>query len=337
MELSPRKSTILKLIVDRYVRTGEPVGSKAICEDVSLSLSSATVRNEMSDLAQMGLIDQPHTSSGRVPTEAGYRIYVEKLMKRRPLSLSEERRIAGAFPHRIESPDSLLGRACRTLADLTHCTAIATTPSDAQSGITRVELIRVGGSVCILVLMTSSGMIQNRMCRLPESIGGAQLERFSRIATAVLGGLALCETGAGAVQTLAAAVGIDALELTPVITELYHMVQEGCQTSLCTDGELHLFADRHLTREDAGALIRLFSTKERLIQLLSNPSAGTEVRIGSDLPAEPLQQFCLISTRYSFAGSGGGRIGIIGPIHLDYSRAISYVESVANTVDAILV
>ena len=336
MELSTRKAIILKLIVDRYAVTGEPVGSKTICEDVSLSLSSATIRNEMAALTQMGLIEQPHTSSGRVPTEEGYRIYVHRLMKPRALSQTDQKRIEAAFPYRIESPDALLDRAGKLLSELTQCAVIATTPSDSQSVVTRVELIPVSGNVCLLVLMTSSGTIRNRMCRLEESMSAQQLSDFSKMASSVLAGLPLAQIGTGAIQTLAAAVGIDAISLTGAINELYELIEDSCKTTLCTNGEIRLLTNGIFPPHSLGAAIQLLSDREAMAQLLNDRASGTVIRIGSDLPYETLRHTALISTDYSFAGKGGGRIGIIGPIQLNYPRMIPYVEYIASMVDNIL-
>lgn len=335
MQLTERKATILKKIVNIYTDTGEPVGSKALCDEGGMSLSSATIRNEMSDLAQMGLLEQPHTSSGRVPTEEGYRVYVNELMDRYSLSKPDREYVNSMFPRHVDTPDALLAKACNVLSEITNCASVSTTPFDPDSRVARIELLPVSRYAYVLTVMTTGGVMKSRMFRSYENIAVRKLETFAHCATSVLSSLPLTDIGAGAVQTVAAALGEDALSFSPVINETLRLIEDACNRSLITGGEIYLFSSGNYPLDRAKGIFNLISKGDELSQALSSSMGDTLVSIGSDNRCEALRKSSLITAGYSFR-QGGGRIGIIGPVKLDYTHTIPIIEYVASVVDTIL-
>ena len=164
MELSDRKQKILASIVEQYIRSGEPIGSKTLMELLPMKVSSATIRNEMAELASMGLLEQPHTSAGRIPSHAGYRYYIDHLMHARELDDSDRQKIEAAFGTGLD-PEQLLSRAGEVLSELTKCAAVSTTPAGESTRIRRIEMVPVGSRTAMLVLLTSTGILKSRICR----------------------------------------------------------------------------------------------------------------------------------------------------------------------------
>ena len=178
MELSERRQRILAAIVEQFIASGEPVGSKALCNLFELSISSATIRNEMAALAELGLIEQPHTSAGRVPSHLGYRYYVDHLMSCRALGVKQRHALEESMVVHSGDPEQILEQAGELLAEITNCAAVSTTPADESAMIRKVDLLPMGGRTIMLVLVTSNGVVRSRGCRLPEPVTPELIETF---------------------------------------------------------------------------------------------------------------------------------------------------------------
>lgn len=189
MELSERKEKILAAVVEQYIKTGEPVGSKALLDSLDMSVSSATVRNEMADLGYLGLLDQPHTSAGRVPTGEGYRYYVDNLVPESELSDESRRLIDAGIGNANGDPESLLRHAGEALAYLTQCAAVMTTPSGENTKIKRVELVPISPHTAMIVLLASNGILRSKLFRLDSAIDTTICETFYNVAQAMLIGV----------------------------------------------------------------------------------------------------------------------------------------------------
>ena len=218
MELSQRKEKILAAVVEHYIKTGEPVGSKLLQKDPEISVSSATIRNEMAELSSMGLLEQPHTSAGRIPTDEGYRYYVDHLMGVRQLDDADKRRIEAGISIRNASPENILKRANDFLADMTNCAAISTAPSGENVTIKRVEFVPVGTRTGMVVLLTSNGMIKSRVCRSDVDLNASVIEKFYNIVKTSFVGTELDAIDTATLQTLVASMGEDALTMIPLIS-----------------------------------------------------------------------------------------------------------------------
>ena len=207
MELSPRKKQILAAIVKTYIETGEPVGSKALSQVLDLGLSPATLRNEMSDLCELGYLEQPHTSAGRIPTSAGYRLYIKQLMT--PAQPDEETKAAidDALESTVSDPERMVGTAGQVLADLTGLPALSATVANETAAVKRVEVIPMGRRSVLLVLITSDGAARSRLCRTDYPLSPGLLERFARLAAAEIEGAELSAFQPALLQTLVAGAG----------------------------------------------------------------------------------------------------------------------------------
>jgi len=191
MELGARKLKILQAVIEAYIQTGEPVGSKALCELLDVSVSSATIRNEMASLSELGLLEQPHTSAGRIPTQFGYRLYINELMKPKPLSDEEMRYIDRYLSEYADDPDLLLEKAAEMLAEMTKYAAISTTPTNRDATIQRIQLVQTGPHTAMLVLTTSTGAVKSKLFRTNYLLNSDILRMFSNVLNEKMGSVHL--------------------------------------------------------------------------------------------------------------------------------------------------
>lgn len=334
-DLSERKQKILAAVVEQYIESGEPVGSKALSNIPGLSVSSATVRSEMSELASMGYLDQPHTSAGRVPTELGYRYYIDKLMQRSAPGESDRRLMDSAIKSGWGDPEAVLEQAGELIAEMTNCAAVSTTPSDEQATVSRIELVPMGSRKAMVVLLTSTGILKSRLCRLDIPITPAVTESFHHIAKAVFLNFPVTEISMGMIQTLAVSLGENALAMTPLLVTLAELAHEACQSEIKLEGETNLLSYRELNM-DAAELLG-FLQKSHPLEMVMH--AGTEplsILIGRENAFKELENSTLIVAKYKVSESTGGSLGVIGPTRMDYRRIISNLEYITALVGRFL-
>ena len=240
MELGERKQKILTAVIDAYIRTGEPVGSKALVEMLDNAVSSATIRNEMAELSAMGYLEQPHTSAGRIPTAKAFRLYIDRLMRRQPLSEADRKGIDSLLSGASGDPERLIEEASQALAQATGCAAVTTTPAGQAAYIRRIEVLRASPRMAALLLMTGSGVLRTRVCRFGQDIDDETLERLSKALSASFSGAELSEVGLPQVQSLMAALGESGLLCAPALTAFYELVQESAEAEIRLAGQLNL-------------------------------------------------------------------------------------------------
>jgi heat-inducible transcriptional repressor len=326
--LDERKEQILREIVENYVRRGEPVGSRIVADATDLGLSSATIRNEMAILEREGYISHPHTSAGRVPTDKGYRYYVDVLapkVAQQPKRRREiERNLAGAF----SALDDLLERTSHLLTELTDYTSLAAAPSSSGSRLHRVELVRLGPHRLLLVCIGSDGWHDDRLIELESDVDDRMLDEAVRLAN-------------GAVHDATPVDAAQAIERTEAPKDV-EFVLRGISEGLRA-------VERSTTRLYTGGTAKLIvwepiDTAQRVLEILESggepllprPSAdGVTVRIGRELALEDVRDLSLIATGYRL-GNRSGALGVLGPTRMDYPAVISTVAEVASTLSRVL-
>lgn len=330
MELGTRKQRIVAAVVDAYIRTGEPVGSKLLAEMLDHAVSSATIRNDMAELAAAGYLAQPHTSAGRIPTAAAYRLYVDGL--RCSLSPEEERAIDEALFPVSGDPERLLGRASELLAEATGMAAAVATPDRRAACVRRVELLVTGTCSAAVLLMTDTGALRSRVCRLEAGCEAAGLQHLAERLNEAFAGKPLSEIGVAPVQAL---LGDSGLSYLPVLTAFLELAQETAAAEVRLSGQLNLLQHPDLPMDRARSLLTFLSHRELLAGLLSAHAGGLRVVLGSESPRQELEGSSLIVTRYGADGSGG-TLCLIGPMRMNYAQAIPRLQHVAHTVSALL-
>lgn len=321
MELNHRKLTILSSIAKEYLKTGEPVGSKALVSALDGAVSSATIRNDMSDLERMGLLYQPHTSAGRLPTASGLRLYIDQLMEKRRLSKERRRLIDAIFQH-VYSVEGAIDAAAEALAEYSGCASFSTAPTGRQITLQRAELLRAGPSTLVLVLLTDTGMVKSAFVQLDAPLPEGAFEALQGLFLKEFAERALQDITPPVLQTAAAALGEYSLLLSPVFQAFSQLVQSLTEPGLRVSGQDRLFSGAGDQMDAARALRMLHSSD--LLELLSPQDSGICLILPGETDA--LREAALLYTGYHFSDTLYGSIGLLGPLRLDYGSIIPMLE-----------
>ena len=336
MELGERKQKILTAIIDSYIQTGEPVGSKALVEMLGNAVSSATIRNEMAELASWGYLEQPQTSAGRIPTAKAFRLYIDHLMRRQALSDEDQKDIDDMLAGSAGDPERLIGEASQALAESTGCAAVSTTPSEQGAVIRRIEIMRVSSRSAALLLMTGSGVLRSRVCRFDGDVETDTLQMLCNVLTENFLGAQLTDIGVPQVQNLLISLGDYGLTCAAALTAFYELVQESAEAEVLLTGQLNLLQHPDYELERARSLLGFLAQREQLMGMLAAHRGGLRVVLGSESLRPELNGSSIIVTRYSLDGRADGSIGLIGPLRMDYAATIPRLEYIAKAVGRLL-
>lgn len=334
-ELSERKKQILAAVVEQYIKTGEPLGSKELLALTGMSVSSATVRNEMSDLASMGYLEQPHTSAGRIPSQSGYRYYVDHLMKNREVDEINRRLIEAGVSSAVGDPEKLIAQAGEVLADLTKCACVSTAPGGDSMVIRRIELVPVGVHTAMLVLLTSNGILKSRLCRLDTELTAKICEEFYNIVDSTIVGKPAGEISVASMQTVAATAGSNPLTMIPLMAAVCELASSTANSKIILGGSSNLFAHKDYSH-DAVELLDFLSRKEPITEVMTGSKEPLNVKIGRENLYRQLENSSVIVAKYSVGDSDSGTIGIIGPTRMDYENIIPSVKYLTNLVGRLI-
>ncbi len=334
--ISERKQRILAAMIDMYIATGEPVGSKLLAVALGNAVSSATIRNEMAELSAAGLLTQPHTSAGRVPTAPAFRLYIDRLMPRRSLSLEQRRDIDRVLTSAGNDPDRLVRVAADALAAMTGCAAVSTAPSEQSATVRRLEVMYISPRMAAVVLMTASGQIRNRLCSFDRSVSAAALHETAAQLEACFGGRPLSDITLPAVQGMVLSLGEEGLCRMPILTALLELASEATAAEVNLKGQLNLLQYPDYNAESALRLLGFLSHSELLTAMLMPPTEGVQVLLGSEGVRPELIGSSLVMTHYRGGNGGSGALGVIGPQRMDYAATIPRMEYLASALSRLL-
>ncbi len=332
--MESRQLEILRAIVDEYVATEEPVGSRAIAERHGLGISPATIRNEMSVLESAGLITQPHTSAGRIPTDKGYRIFVDKLAKVKPLS-TPERRAIETFLEGAHDLDDVVMRTVRLLAQVTKQVAVVQYPSLTKSKVRHIELVSLTSSRIMLVLITNTGRVEQRVLELPYLMGDQMLSDLKNRLNGVVAGRNMADVSTSLEALLDSFPKNERTSSALIISNLIEMSLEKPEERVVLAGTANLARSADANSEIHGVLEAL-EEQVVLLRLLSDTGDSMRVRIGAEQPEKSLKGTSLVTIGYGDDGNSLGALGILGPTRMDYSASMSAVQAVARYVGRFL-
>lgn len=332
--MESRALKILDLIVDEYIRTGEPIGSKAVQQLLDIQVSSATIRNEMASLEQQGYLEHPHTSAGRVPTYKGLRLYIERLSGANPLSDEEKKSIDEIFSNSSsETDDVIIENAARALADLTKCAIVSTKESNKFSVITKVEVIPTGRRMYVLLMITSAGNIKNRVCRLSFDLTDEQMSIFQQFAEDNLKGVNLEDVSEEYIKGLSAALGSYVMSLSPLLKGIADLSAEMMNEKVKIEGEENLIACPELKGTEIATVLR---RRNDFTKFLDNTFSGISVMFGKEDDTFVISNSSMITGSFLKGGEKAGSFGVIGPLRVDYKKIIPYIEYFASKVSDLL-
>lgn len=331
MELTPRKKAILAAIVKYHIATGEPVGSKQLMQLIEGSPSSATLRNEMSDLCEAGFLAQPHTSAGRIPTSMGYSFYVDRLMKEDDLPESTKQLIDETLSAAAADTEGLPEVAARLLSRITGLPVVSATVATESSEIKQARLIPVTSKMFMLAVITTDGRTRTKMCRSVHPLENGLLEQFDSVIRKEVQGKKLSSFTPAVLQNLMAASGINALKLAPLFNLLFEMIHSVADSSLDINGESNLFS--MLGEEDkAKRLLSFIERKDGMLSLLNGIHQPLSVVFGKDTAFSELNPSAVIVASYGVGDKPLGRIGVIGPTRMSYDKIIPGIEYTAKVL-----
>ena len=332
--LGARQAAILSAIVREYIRSGEPVGSKSLVGKFRLDVSSATVRNDMSLLEELGYLAQPHTSAGRIPTDLGYRWFVDTVGPPK-LTQSMERELTDALGEPADL-DSKLSLASDVLSHFTRYAAAVLTPRLQVSHLRHLDLAWLGPRLVVAVLIGDGGRVEKRMFELDADVTERDVEHLTHEVNRHLVGAGLDEARQKRIAMAKRAPARDRGLLAGVADAIAHMF--AAEQRVFMGGRANLAADETLAAE-RDKLHRVYETMERqteVLRLLEEAMRPVSVRIGTELPVEELQSLSVVAAPYGDIAEGGGTVGVIGPTRMDYLRAMAIVAAVARTLEASL-
>ena len=324
-------------IVETYIRTGEPVGSKLLAGGLGFNVSPATVRGDMAWLFEMGYLEQPHTSAGRVPSHLGYREYIDSLMRPAPLSAQERTEIDSLFNVHNPDPDKLLEDAAEALSAYTNCATVTSSITPKTVFIRRLELIEAASNTVVILLIASNGMIRNKVCRVDFLVNGKLIDFFNKFANSRLGGMSIDAVSSSYLNAMAVNLGEYSRVFNPILSAIFELCKELSDGQYYVSGGAKLLEYGELNRLVRDLLLML-ENRDSLQALFSGKREGANFRIiiGKENQSMELSDSAVVMTGYEVDGVPAGTIGLIGPVRIDYARLIPHLEYFAHTLGDLL-
>lgn len=335
MTIAPRKQKILAAVIENYIACGEPIGSKSLMNE-DLNVSSATIRNELADLTAKGFLVQPHTSAGRIPTEDGYRYYVDNIMKPESPDERVKRYIQSRLRSCDDAPERILKTAGKILSELLSTVAVTTTPPGENARVHKLKFVQTGRYTSMAVLITSSGMVKSRLFRCDYAVTPEMLNVFDRSLNEALAGRPLSSVNQPFAQTFAASFGELGLLMPDMLTAVMDACDEASGINIYTSGTTRLLYQNGLDLISARNILEFLGDNSESEKLLSNVPDGTNIYIGRENPSPLLRQSSLISARYNIENQPAGTLAVIGSTQTDYKKAVSILEYTAEAVSELI-
>lgn len=336
MELAARKEKILSAIIESYIQTGEPIGSKALINETGLGVSSATVRNDMADLTNRGYLIQPHTSAGRIPTQQGYRYYIDNIMTVTPISQGGRDYIEARLYESADSPESILQKAAQIISELTGFAAVATTPSGEDSRIHKISFVQTGLHTAMAVVIASNGIIKTKLFRCEFDITPEILDVFDKALNEVFAGVRLSAVNRPFIQTAAARFGELSLFMPGVLMAIMEAAKGARTVGICRSGVTKLLFMPDVNFIKARSVVEFLNTEHDLAGMLENLPLDTAVSIGLENSRIELVSSAIVSTRYDANANPSGVLAAAGPVRMNYARVISILECVSDCVSELI-
>lgn len=336
MQLDERKMKILQAIIRNYLETGEPVGSRTISKYTDLNLSSATIRNEMADLEELGYILQPHTSAGRIPSDKGYRLYVDKMMEDKEREIDEMKEM---LLEKEDKMEHLLKQVAKVLAVNTNYATMVTTPQIHHNKLKFIQLSRVDANQLLAVIVVEGNVIKNTMLSVEEELDEETLLKLNILLNTHLNGLSLEEINLGMISAMKQQAGIHSDIVSDVIDAVAEAIKADEDLEIYTSGTNNILKYPELAdKQKASELINTFEEKKMLTELVQDSLAGEsetgiQVYIGDETPVQSMKDCSVVTATYELEEGMKGTIGIIGPKRMDYDKVVGTLKTLMHQLD----
>lgn len=336
MELDERKRKILQAVIRNYLETGEPVGSRTISKYTDLNLSSATIRNEMADLEEMGYILQPHTSAGRIPSDQGYRFYVDTLMKEKEREVVELREM---LLERQDKMETLLKQVAKVVAQNTQYAAMISAPRTHRNKVKFIQLSKVNAEQILAVIVVEGNVIKNNILNVTQELSEENLLKLNILLNTHLNGLSIEEINLGMISAMKQQAGIHSDIVSEVIDAVGEAIKADEDLEIYTSGTKNIFRYPELAENGkASELVGTFEEKQQLGSLIQDVMAnedgtGIQVYIGDETPVQSMKDCSVVTATYELGDGMRGTIGIVGPKRMDYDRVVGTLRTLQSKLD----
>lgn len=336
--LDNRKLKILQTIIKTYLETGEPVGSRTISKYTDLNLSSATIRNEMADLEDLGYIIQPHTSAGRIPSDKGYRLYVDMLMEDKEHEITE---MQEKMLQKADKMEQLLQQAARVLANSTNYATMVSAPTYNRNKLKFIQLSQVDANQIIAVIVMEGNIIKNKIVAVAEPLDNETMLKLNMLLNTNLNGIAVEDINLGMIARLKEQAGIHSGVISDVLDAVANTIQLDNDLEIYTSGATNIFKYPELSdKQSAQEIISAFEEKQQLAELVtqtlaSDENKGIQVYIGSETPVQTMKDCSVVTATYELGQGMQGTVGIIGPKRMDYENVMKTLKTLMVELDAI--
>lgn len=334
VELSERRKRILRTVVESYIATAEPIGSKAIAEQAGLTCSSATIRNELAALEKLGLLEQPHTSSGRIPTASGYRFYVNELMEQHKLSMQETQTINSQLHLKMQELDRVIDQAGRMVSQLTNYPAFAMTDRREKATITRFDLLMVDQNSFIIVVMTNLNVVKNKLVKLPVDVNEPQLQLLNTLLNTSFVGKTAEELNPELMRMAEKAAGSAYGLISLAVSFAMEVLEDAGRSSVHTAGANRIL--EHSEYQDVDKAHELLSYLDHDAELAQLPGAmgdsDTKILIGPENVSDALKDTSVVMASYDIGEGMRGVIGVVGPTRMDYAKVTARLNYFAESL-----
>lgn len=336
--LDDRKLKILQTIIKTYLETGEPVGSRTISKYADLNLSSATIRNEMADLEDLGYIIQPHTSAGRIPSDKGYRLYVDMLMEDKEHEITE---MQEKMLQKADKMEQLLQQAARVLANSTNYATMVSAPTYNRNKLKFIQLSQVDANQIIAVIVMEGNIIKNKIVAVAEPLDNETMLKLNMLLNTNLNGIAVEDINLGMIARLKEQAGIHSGVISDVLDAVANTIQLDNDLEIYTSGATNIFKYPELSdKQSAQEIISAFEEKQQLAELVtqtlaSDENKGIQVYIGSETPVQTMKDCSVVTATYELGQGMQGTVGIIGPKRMDYENVMKTLKTLMVELDAI--
>ena len=336
-ELDERKQKILHAIIQNYLETGEPVGSRTISKYADLGLSSATIRNEMSDLEEMGYIIQPHTSAGRIPSDMGYRFYVDQLMKEKEQEVTEMKEL---MIQRQDKMELVLKQMAKVLAANTNYATMITSPQYHRTKLKFIQLSVISEDQLLAVVVAEGNVVKNKVIPISHGLDNETILKLNILLNTSLNGLTMEEINLSTIAKLKEQAGIHSEVINSVLDAVAEAIQMDDDLEVYTSGTTNIFKYPELADSTkASALISAFEDKQQLASLMEDmkdgEDTGIQVYIGNETPGQTMKDCSVVTTTYELGEGMRGTIGIVVPKRIDYEKVVDNLKTLTNQLDLI--
>ncbi|MDZ5470928.1 heat-inducible transcriptional repressor HrcA (plasmid) [Bacillus sp. 31A1R] len=335
--LSDRQLLIFQVIVDDFIRSAQPVGSRSLSKKDSISFSSATIRNDMADLEELGFLEKTHTSSGRIPSEKGYRFYVDHLLSPQQLDEKDVGSVKSIFAERIYELEKIVQKSARILSDLTNYTSIVLGPAVRENKLKKIQIVPLNNETAIAIIVTDTGHVENKMFHLPANLDVNDIEKMVNILNDRLSGVPIEDLNSKIYKEVATLLRQHISSYDSMLSSIAQVLQVPANEKLFFGGKTKMLSQPEFHDiKKVKNLMEMIEHEKSMYELIRKNPTGIHVKIGKENDNSAMENCSLITATYSVGAEQLGTIAILGPTRMEYSRVISLLKFISNDLTSIL-